>query len=92
MATVGGTKTSKKREGCSSVMMVWGISAPPTQKGSSLVSLRPVESQGSQKPKEPGPQLQGHESAGSCPGLTPNHGGRATSVPLGEASPGMGVG
>lgn len=75
------------------MMMIWGISAPPPGPERLLLCLPPsVESQGSQKPKEPGPQLQGHESAGSCPGLTPNHGGRATSVPLGEASPGMGVG
>lgn len=58
----------------------WPRKAPP-------LPSPPPEAKGARGPRAyPTPQLQGHESAGSCPGLTPNHVERATSVPPGEAA------
>ena len=51
----------------------------------------PTTPREAEEASEPGSPLQGQESAGACPGLTPNH-GRATSVPPGNAALGTGGG
>lgn len=63
---------------------------PPGQKG---FSLRPPESHRNQRGPELGSQLQSHESAGSCPGLTLNPAIREGHlVPPGRSCPGDGGG
>ena len=51
----------------------------------------PATPREAEEASEPGSPIQGQESAGACPGLTPNH-GRATSVPPGNAALGAGGG
>lgn len=60
----------------------WGSLPPPGLGRRRPASLRPLER----------PGLQGHESAGSCPGLTPNNGGESHFSARGEAALGTGVG
>lgn len=76
---MGGTKISEQRRD-TLLLMGWGV-IPTPRPGKTPPCLPPPPG----KPRKPEaqrarPRLQGHESAGSCPGLTPNHGGRATSV------------
>lgn len=88
---MGGTKISEQRRD-TLLLMGWGVTPTPWP-GKTPPCLPPPPG----KPRKPeaqraGPRRQGHESAGSCPGLTPNHGGRESHFSArGEAALGMGV-
>lgn len=82
-----GAEGSKKGHSTASHPLPLG---PPGQKG---FSLHPPESHRNQRGPELGSQLQSHESAGSCPGLTLNHAIREGHlVPPGRSCPGDGGG